>query len=97
MLRNRPQVIPHSVHFGGAVAGADLRLVSVDCNSPHPKGNLLTRIADILSRHGSDAWFKVAPFDHLQQTDVLNVTVGYLTAVDVLNVGYPTLWCQGCM
>jgi hypothetical protein len=63
MLRNRPQVIPHSVHFGGAVAGADLRLVSVDCNSPHPKGNLLTRIADILSRHGPDAWLRVAPFD----------------------------------
>ena len=42
MLRNRPQVIPHSVHFGGAVAGADLRLVSVDCNSPHPKGNFAT-------------------------------------------------------
>ncbi|HDT2125349.1 TPA: hypothetical protein RCG93_001690 [Enterobacter roggenkampii] len=43
--------------------------------SPHPKGNLVARIADILSRHGSDAWFKVAPFDHLQQTAVLNVTV----------------------
>jgi hypothetical protein len=28
---------------------------------------LLPRIADILSRHGSDAWFKVAPFDHLQR------------------------------
>lgn len=63
MFRNLPQVIPHSVHFGGAVAGAYLRLVSVDCNSPHPKGNLLTRIADILSRHGPDAWFRVAPFD----------------------------------
>ena len=24
----------------------------------------LPRIADILSRHGSDAWFKVAPFDY---------------------------------
>ena len=23
----------------------------------------LTRIADILSRHGPDAWFRVAPFD----------------------------------
>lgn len=45
------------------MAGADLRLVSVDRNSPHPKGNLLTRIADILSRHGPDAWFRVAPFD----------------------------------
>ncbi len=40
-----------------------LRLVSVGSASPHPKGNLLTRIADILSRHGPDAWFRVAPFD----------------------------------
>lgn len=63
MLRNRPQVIPHPVHFGGAAAGADLRLVSVDCNSPHPKGNLLTRIAGFLPRHGPDAGFRVAPFD----------------------------------
>ncbi|HFP9401032.1 TPA: hypothetical protein ACT16L_002867 [Klebsiella michiganensis] len=44
--------------------------------------NSLTRIADFLSRHGSDAWFKVAPFDHLQRTPFVTFTVGYLSAGD---------------
>lgn len=85
--------------FVGAVTEFDIchgLVLSGLVKGPKPLINSLTRIAGLLPRHGSDAWFKVAPFDHLQRTPFVTLTVRYLFAVDVTECTFSYLCRQDC-